>query len=196
MSVQEVMHEILCDRIFYEQSGGGVTFSGGEPLQQPLFLDELLTECNHEGISTAMDTCGYAEKATLLDLASKTDLVLYDLKGCDDARHRSNTGVDATPILENLDALARVHHSIWLRVPIVPNYTDMQDEMESLAARYASLNSIKRVTLLPCHPLGDGKLKKMGYPPKMKKIPAKTSPDMGMIAEIWKHHGFETHIGA
>jgi pyruvate formate lyase activating enzyme len=143
------MASIVRDRIFYDQSGGGATFSGGEPTSQPHFLDELLTECRAEGISTAIDTCGYTEKSLLIDLAKKADLVLYDLKGSDDARHLSNTGAKASPILENLDILAKIHDSIWLRLPIVPGYTDSLEDMEMLASKYSSIKTTKRVMLLP-----------------------------------------------
>lgn len=163
MSADEVMDIIVRDRIFYDQSGGGVTFSGGEPLAQPKFLDELLERCNSEGVHTAIDTCGYAERSILIGLAKKTDLILYDLKGHDNARHLSHTGVKASPILENLNALADAHGSIWLRLPVVTGYTDDPREMELLAARYGSKKSIKRVVLLPYHQLGSGKLKKNGH---------------------------------
>jgi len=196
VTVSEVMTDIVRDRIFYDQSGGGVTFSGGEPTAQPQFLKKLLTECRREGISTAIETCGYVEITTLIDLADSTDLILYDLKGHDNVRHRSNTGVIAAPILENLDALAKVHHSIWLRLPIVPGFTDDPKEMELLASMYSSLKSIKRVNLLPYHPLGHAKLKKLGKLSKLPNIPSPTSPMLDMLAEIWLRHGFDTYIGA
>jgi pyruvate formate lyase activating enzyme len=192
MTVREVMAEIVKDRIFYDQSGGGVTFSGGEPFAQPQFLDELLSGCRAEGIATVIDTCGYVERTTLISLSEKADLILYDLKGHDDARHQANTGVSAAPILENLDVLARVHGSIWLRLPVIPGYTDNPGEMELLASRYSSLKSIKRVTLLPYHPMGEVKLKKMGKPLKLPDLSAPTSSVVDRLAEIWLNHGFDT----
>jgi pyruvate formate lyase activating enzyme len=195
MDAKEVMAAIALDRIFYDQSGGGATFSGGEPTSQPEFLDELLTECRTEGIHTAIDTCGFTERQLLIDLAKKADLVLYDLKGCDDARHLSNTGAAALPILENLDILANVHDSIWLRLPIVPGCTDGLEDMEALASRYSSIKSIKKVVLLPYHPLGGAKLKNMGKP-KASNFFAPGSSILATIAEIWKGRGFDPHIGA
>ena len=196
MTVSEVMATVVRDRIFFDQSGGGVTFSGGEPTAQPQFLGELLAECRREGISTAIDTCGYCEKTALIDLANGADLVLYDLKGYDDVRHRSQTGVIAAPILDNLDALAKAHHSIWIRLPIVLGYTDNPGEMELLASRYSSLKSIKRAYLLPYHAMGDAKLKKMCKPSKLPNISSPSSPILDMLAEIWLRHGFDTRIGA
>ena len=196
VTVNEIMADIVRDRIFYDQSGGGVTFSGGEPTSQPLFLKELLAECRRESISTAIDTCGYSEKTALIDLAKGADLILYDLKGYDDIRHHSHTGVIAAPILDNLDVLAKSHHSIWLRLPIVPGFTDDPREMELLASRYSSIKSIKRVNILPYHPLGEAKLKKLGKPSKLPNIPSPSSPILDMLAEIWLRHGFDTRIGA
>jgi len=195
VTVSEVMADIVRDRIFYDQSGGGVTFSGGEPTAQPQFLDELLTECRREGINTALDTCGYTEKTILVDLASKADLILYDLKGYGNARHHSNTGVESEPILENLDELARLHHSIWLRLPIVPGYTDDPADMDVLASRYSSLKSIVRVYLLPYHAMGSAKLKKLGKPPKLPNISTPTSQILDMLTEIWMRYGFDVRVG-
>jgi pyruvate formate lyase activating enzyme len=195
MTTDEVMADILRDRIFYDQSGGGVTFSGGEPTAQPQFIDDLLMECRREGINTAIDTCGYVEKTILIALTAKADLILYDLKGGCSARHRSNTGVDSVPILENLDELARLHHSIWLRLPIVPGYTDDPGEMEALASRYSSMKSIKRVCLLPYHAMGDAKLKKLGKCPKLPNVSAPSPQILDMLTEIWVRYGFDTRVG-
>jgi pyruvate formate lyase activating enzyme len=180
-SVGEVVAEIMRDRIFYDQSGGGVTFSGGEPLAQPGFLDGLLSRCRQAGIRTAIDTCGHADADTLMALCEKADLVLYDLK----------CGCDAGSALENLDAIAGAHRSIWLRLPIVPGRTDDAAGMERLAARYCGRGSIKRVALLPYHAGGEGKLKRMGLPPRMPGAKAPTAEAMEAIAEIWRRRGFE-----
>ena len=195
MTACEVMAKIVHDRIFFEQSNGGVTFSGGEPTAQPEFLDELLTECRREGIPTAIDTCGSVARDTLIYLAKKADLILYDLKGCNEERHLSNTGVTAAPLLENLDALAQIHDFIWIRVPIVPGYTDEINEMELLASRYNRYKSIKRVVLLPYHSMGDTKLLKMGKKSKLSKILAPDPSLLDTLAEVWKHSGYNTCLG-
>jgi pyruvate formate lyase activating enzyme len=180
-TVEDVVAEIARDRIFYDQSGGGATFSGGEPLSQPEFLDGLLSRCRAAGIRTAIDTCGHADTDTLTALCKKADLVLYDLK----------CGYDADCALENLDALADAHRSIWLRLPIVPGHTDDAAGMERLAARYCGRGSIVRVALLPYHAGGEGKLKKMGLPPQMPGAKPPTAETMDAIAEIWRRRGFE-----
>ena len=191
----EVIAEIVKDRIFYDQSGGGATFSGGEPLAQPQFLGELLSECKREGIPTALDTCGYADKDDLLGLAGQADLVLYDLKGHDDARHIANTGVPAAPILDNLEELAQTHKNIWIRLPIIQGRTDDECEMELLALRFCKIKSIKRVVLLPYHAMGEAKLKKLGALPRIEGATAPSPQALNVISEIWRHHGFDAQIG-
>jgi len=190
-TVGEVMAELKRDRIFYDQSKGGVTFSGGEPLARPDYLDALLSECRRVGIHTAIDTCGHAEPAILMALCGKADLVLYDLKVGNNDTHRANTGVGSDLILENLDALLETHKTIWLRLPIVPGHTDDRDEMERLATRYSGRASIGRVVMLPYHSGGEAKLKRMGRPTKMPGATAPTAEAMEALAEIWRRSGFE-----
>jgi len=194
-TAKEVIAEILKDRIFYDQSGGGATFSGGEPMAQPQFLGKLLSECKNAGISTALDTCGYADMEDLLNLACQADLVLFDLKGHDDARHITNTGVPVAPILNNLEKLSQTHRRIWIRLPIVQGRTDDICEMESLAQRFCKLKSIKRVVLLPYHSMGDAKSKKLGTPPRMEGAMTPSPQTLNAISEIWKRRGFDTQIG-
>ena len=114
MTAAEVLVEILRDRIFHEDSGGGATFSGGEPLQQPQFLLALLEACRKREIHTAVDTSGYVRQEDLLDAARHVNVFLYDLKILDDDRHRRYTGVSNRSILENLHALGQVHQNIWV----------------------------------------------------------------------------------
>lgn len=156
VTVAELLEEVARDRIFFEESGGGVTFSGGEPLAQPAFLREALEACRSRGISTALDTCGYAARDDLLSAAALCDVVLFDLKGMDDARHRANTGVPASSIHANLTALAAAHPRVWLRIPLIPGRTDHPEELRAAAAFAASLR-LERVAILPYHALGAGK---------------------------------------
>ena len=107
MSVEEVVEVVLKDRIFYDESGGGVTFSGGEPLRQAGFLRSALEACKHERIHTAEDTCGLVGQEDLLSVADFTDLFLFDVKMMDDDKHRRYTGVSNRQILLNLEALGR-----------------------------------------------------------------------------------------
>ena len=154
MSVDDVLAAILEDRIFYDQSGGGVTFSGGEPLAQPLFLENLLKACRAAGVHTAVDTCGHASEETLLAVARYTDLFLYDLKLIDPQRHAAQTGQSNRQILANLAILSRMGAAIWLRVPLVPGVNDDTESLAALARAAAATAGVSQVNVLPYHALG------------------------------------------
>jgi pyruvate formate lyase activating enzyme len=162
VSVPELIVEVEKDRVFYEQSGGGVTFSGGEPLLQPEFLAEALTALRARGLRTAVDTSGFAPPAVLERIASLTDLVLYDLKVLDEAKHLETTGVANALILENLRRLAGGPTRVWIRIPLVPGVNDDDVAVGRTADFLASLGSIRRVHLLPYHRGGIAKGGRIG----------------------------------
>ena len=162
VTVAEVMEAILQDRIFYEESGGGATFSGGEPLLQPEFLEALLLACRSRDIRTAVDTSGLAAAATLLRIAPLTDLFLFDLKLLDDDLHRRHCGVSNRLILSNLQALASAHANLWLRVPLIPGINDGDDNLKALARFAAALPGIQQINLLPYHKTGVRKFRQVG----------------------------------
>lgn len=199
VTVDELVEEVVRDRVFYEESGGGVTFSGGEPLAQPAFLRASLAACRSQGLSTALDTCGYAARDDLLEAAALSDVVLFDLKGMGDARHRANTGVPATPIHENLRALCAMHPRVWLRVPLIPGRTDDPGELRAAAAFAASLR-LERISLLPYHALGSGKGRLVGRasaaPPgessPMKDPAAATS---AWVLDLFRSAGLDARLG-
>jgi pyruvate formate lyase activating enzyme len=163
MSVAEVMKEILADKVFYDESGGGATFSGGEPLAQPAFVLALLEECRGEGIRTALDTCGFGRTEDLLATARLAEVVLYDLKLMDEARHRQHCGVPNATILGNLRALANVHRRIWIRVPVIPGVNDDAENVSAIAQFAATLPCVEQVNLLPYHKTGLSKHRRVGY---------------------------------
>ncbi len=150
MTVEELLAEIERDRAFYEESGGGVTFSGGEPFEQHEFLLACLRVCRERGLHTAVDTSGYAPRDVILEAATLTDLFLYDLKLLDEARHRELVGVPLAPVLENLHALDEAGAEIWIRFPLIPGVTDSMDNVNALGRKVASLRT-RRVHLLPFH---------------------------------------------
>jgi pyruvate formate lyase activating enzyme len=166
MSVEEVMAELRKDLPFYEDSGGGATFTGGEPLAQPEFLLELLRTCRVEGIRSALDTSGWASRELLLEAGALADLVLFDLKLTDDARHKAATGVPSLPILDNLKALAASGARIVLRAPLIPGINDAPGDLESAARYAASLGAEIKLHILPYHDSGRGKyaLRGAAYP--------------------------------
>ena len=180
MSVDEVMAEILKDKIFYDESGGGATFSGGEPLTQAAFVLALLTECKAQGIRIALDTCGFGCTEDLLALGRLADLVLFDVKLMDEARHQQHCGVPNGPILANLRALAAVHDQLWLRVPVIPGVNDDAENLTAIAQLAASLPRVRQVTLLPYHNTGLSKHARVGH--KYAHADLKSPTDEQMFA--------------
>jgi pyruvate formate lyase activating enzyme len=151
MSVAEVLADIERDRAFYDESGGGVTFSGGEPLLQPDFLLALLRACRERDIHTALDTCGHARWPALDRVRPYVNLFLYDLKLMDEAKHRQVTGVSNRLILDNLQRLSQAGHAITVRIPVIPGVNDDDDSLRQIAAFLAGLPHLQGVELLPYH---------------------------------------------
>lgn len=157
MSVSEVVGKAERDRPFYEETHGGVTFSGGEPFMQPAFLLACLRACRERDLHTAVDTCGYAPKAVMLESMAFTDLYLYDLKSVDAGRHRALTGVPPRPITENLQALDEAGARIWVRLPLIPGINDDEMSLEGIGRFVAALSRTRRLHLLPYEHHGRGK---------------------------------------
>ncbi len=151
------MTAVESDSLFYEQSGGGITLSGGEPLAQPELSTEILRRCRDLRIHTAVDTCGYADPPALGQVAMYTDLFLFDIKLLDDGRHRTLTGVGQHLILENLHRLAKGNSRIWIRYPLVPGANDRPEDLDALGLLAARYQSIESVQILPYHRVGERK---------------------------------------
>lgn len=196
MEVREVMEIVARDRAFYDESGGGVTFSGGEPLAQPGFLRALVAAAREAGLRTAVDTCGFASRDLLLELARSVDLFLYDLKLLDPKRHQELVGVPLAPILSNLHALADTGARIWLRVPIVPSFTDTEEDLEAIARLASSLATVRRVSLLPYHAIGAGKFKRLRKTYDLERLVPPSGDRMKELAGIFRARGLDVRIGA
>ena len=162
MSVTRVVSEIVKDTLFYEESGGGVTFSGGEPLMQADFLHAIAMSCHDLDIHTALDTSGYAPKSDLKKVADLIDLFLYDIKTLDDAAHIAYTGVSNRSILRNLRSIDDMDKRIWIRYPLVPGVNDDERSLMHLIALVTSMKSVERVNVLPYHRAGAGKYARLG----------------------------------
>jgi pyruvate formate lyase activating enzyme len=175
-TVSSLMHLIKKDVPFFDTSGGGVTFSGGEPLMQAEFLLALLEACGQEDIHRAVDTTGYTDLDTLMRVARNTDLFLFDLKFMDTEKHRRYTGVSNEQILENLEALASHGNRIIIRIPLIPGINDDEDNIDGTATYLAHLPQIKKVHILPYHDFQKSKYDKfsMNYNAHDVKPP---SPD-------------------
>lgn len=195
MTVEELVDEATRDRVFYDQSGGGVTFSGGEPLSQADFVLACLAVLRERGVHTAVDTCGLVDREDLLRAADLVDLFLFDLKHTDEASHAEWAGAPNDRILANLEALARAHGEIWVRVPIVPGVNDDTANMRRTAALAASLPGVQRVSLLPYHELGEDKRERVGVPGASFTASPPASARVRDIATIFEEEGLLTVIG-
>jgi len=162
MTAEEVFSEVERDTLFYRSSGGGVTVGGGEPTMQPGFLVEFLGKCQAQGIHTALDTSGYVKWQKLEEILKHVDLVLYDLKHIDPAKHAEYTGVSNELILENARRLSGKGIPMLIRVPVIPGYTDREDNIGGILEFACNLASVAKVDLLPFHRLGEPKYKKLG----------------------------------
>jgi pyruvate formate lyase activating enzyme len=162
ISHEALMEEILRDRVFFMESGGGVTFSGGEPLMQSGALIKLLKDSGKEGLHRAVDTSGYAEKDTLLNAAQHTDLFLYDLKLMNPARHKEYTGVDNRQILDNADKLLHAGAKIIFRIPVIPGVNDSADDINAFLDFFEQRQGkFREVHLLPYHKTGTEKYRRL-----------------------------------
>ena len=166
MTVEEVMSVVLQDKEFYQDSGGGVTISGGEPLAHVAFARALIDACREEGIDVCIDTCGYGDTKQLMDLALSPNVtnVLYDLKHMDPAAHEKLTGVSNERIISNLRALAadpRTHDKIWVRMPLIKDINDGEETIQAAVALLEEL-AVRTVSLLGYHEMGVSKARHTG----------------------------------
>lgn len=196
MTVAEVMDELEKEGVFMEESGGGVTFSGGEPLLQSAFLTALSRQCRKAGIHTSLDTTGYADREEVASVLPFTDLFLYDLKLMDDALHRKYTGVSNKKILENLIFLAGESAQIRIRFPLVPGINDAPGHLEAMAAFLENLpRPVSGIDILPYHALAGHKYEKFGMENRAGGIPEPSEEDAEQVRIFFEKAGFETGVG-
>lgn len=162
VTVEEVLTEVRKDQPFYDNSGGGMTVSGGEPMMQFEFTAALLRAAREVGLHNCLDTCGVAPLKHYLDLLDVVDLFLYDLKDTNPERHRQNTGVQLAPILDNLAQLDAAGGALILRCPLIPGINTDDDHLRQIAAIANSLTHVEEITLHPYHPLGRSKSERLG----------------------------------
>jgi pyruvate formate lyase activating enzyme len=195
MEAVTLVKTLLRDRIFFDESGGGVTFSGGEPLMQAGFVTEAMRLLAAEGVHTALDTCGFGRWQDLREAAAHANLVLYDIKLMDDARHKAATGVSNDVILENLEALAKIHPAIWIRVPVIPGVNDDDVNLDATAAFLRPLSGIRQVDLLPYHPTGEAKFARVGMDYSLQDTLSPTHERLETLATHFRARGLTTTIG-
>ena len=194
INVPVLMEEIKKDNLFYEQSGGGVTFSGGEPLSQAQFLLEALAECKKEYINTAIDTSGYCDTVSLLKAAELTDYFLYDLKFIDAEKHRKYCGASNEIILKNLEALAGKRPKLLIRIPVIPGINDDMKEMTGIFDFISGIKNIEAVHLLPYHNIQTDKYERLGKRYELTEVSGSESPHMKEIESLFNSK-YKTKIG-
>jgi len=195
MTVPQVMKEIEKDIIFYDESKGGVTFSGGEPLMQPDFLTEVLQSCKEKDIHTAVETCGLAKSEDLARIEPYVDLFFYDLKIIDDVKHRQLTGISNRTILMNLRGLTQHHDNIIIRFPLIPGINDEEDNVLQIRAFISSLRNVQEIHILPYHKGGIEKYRRLGKEYRLPEIQPPSDQKLSRIGDIFRRVGLEVKIG-
>lgn len=196
VTVRELLKEIEKDVLLYDRSGGGVTFSGGEPLFQPLFLKEALRGCKKMGIHVTLDTSGYAPPEVFEAFVDSVDLFLYDIKLLDDREHRKYTGVSNEPIKKNLATLVEKGKgsSVILRFPVIPGITDTEENLKGLLSLVSKLGVINEVDILPFHDVSE-KYDRLGIEYKMRGHGPPSKERLNYIKERLEEVGLYVKIG-
>ena len=170
-TVNEVLREVVKDKKFYENSGGGVTFSGGECMLQIEFLTEVLKACKENGIHTAVDTAGHVPYERFEKILPYTDLFLYDVKCFDSEKHKQYTGVRNELILENLKNLLATDTPVWIRIPIIPTVNDTEEEIQQFKDYIFSCGKPEKIELLSYHAMGEHKYAAIGKSAQSFSVP-------------------------
>ncbi len=195
MTVEILIREIEKDRIFFDQSGGGATLTGGEPLHQHEFVSVFLDELRSRSIHSAVDTAGYAPAHVFRRIACKADLLLFDLKLMDKERHCEHTGVSNSVVLENLRWATGEGLTVHIRLPLIPGVNDDENEVLQKADFLASLEAIRSVSILPYHKGGVEKAKRIGKAPEFPEFSVPSKEKTAKIVDIFQNRGFEVRIG-
>lgn len=194
ITVKELMKEIVKDEAFYDESNGGVTFSGGEPLLHVDYLNNVLKSCKCKGIHTTLDTSGYANWEQFKKIVENVDLFLFDIKHMNNEKHLKYTGVGNTLILENLKKLSENGSNIFIRMPIIAGIND-DDENIDLAIEFISKLNIIQVNLLPYHKMGMDKYRRLNRQYKLSGLEIPSDEVISKIADKFKKAGIKIIIG-
>ena len=193
MSVEEVYREVLKDRAYYQNSGGGVTVSGGEPLIQADFVDELLKRCQEIGIHTCIETCGYADSEAWNKVLPYTNLVLFDLKLMDPTAHQKWTGKSNEKILRNLKLVSCSGVPIVMRIPVIPGINDSEENITDTALYIKNLG-LRQVNLLPYHKYGEGKYVMLDRQYSLSELKPPEDSELEKLANIFESFGLDCEI--
>jgi len=198
MTVSTLMEEVSKNIPFLKNSGGGVTVGGGELTGQASFVSDFLKRCKEQDLHTAIETCGYSSWSDLLEIVRYTDLVFYDIKHMDSEKHKRATGVSEKRILENLKKVSRQPVDLVVRVPVVPEFSDDEENFRLIAdfiIRQLDLSRFKMVELLPYHRLGAFKYQRLGRAYDLKSLEPPPDDKLEFLRQIIQSHHLMCHIG-
>ncbi len=194
-TTEQLLVEIKKDLPFYDQSGGGVTISGGEPLSQPDSLLALLKECGALGIHRTVDTSGFTPTETLLTIAEETELFLFDLKHMDNRQHQFYTGVANDLILHNLQTVTKSGQQVRVRLPLIAGVNDDEKNIRATGSFIAQCKGITGIDVLPYHPSATAKYRKLGLQYKGKNFTAPPQEQVIRIVQLLKNYTSDVRIG-
>jgi pyruvate formate lyase activating enzyme len=195
LTVEEVMIEVERDRMFYEKSGGGVTFSGGEPTAQPKFLRALCQTAQQRRLHVTLDTSCYCHWKLLEPIVQHVDLMLCDIKHMDSAVHRQLTGVPNELILDNIQRLSEMGMPIYIRVPLVPGLNDSKANIRATAAFAATLSSMRHFDILPYHRLGEPKWRQLDQAYQLQGLAPPDRPHVFDLADVAREYDIKVQVG-
>lgn len=192
---EQLLIEAEKDRPFYEQSGGGITFTGGEPLMQADFLKETAKLFKQHNLHLCLDTTGFASEKVFQEVSQYIDLFLFDLKHLDDEMHKEFTGVSNKVILKNLEYLIENKKEVHIRFPLIPSINDQTEHLEDLAEYLNSLKHIKNISILPYHKIAQGKYEQLNFENKMSGIKEPSETEVESTKSFLEKQGFDVKIG-
>jgi len=195
ISADELLAEITKDSVYFDESGGGVTFSGGEPLMQPEFLESILKLCKEENIHTTLDTTGYCSAEIMQSIHKYVDLFLYDLKIINDKLHKQYTGLSNVQILENLKSLQSKKKDIIIRLPVIPGVTNTEKNINQILEFLSLNNGINEINILPFHKIANYKYVRFQIENKMNKTIEPTKEEIVDLKVRFELEGFTVSIG-
>jgi pyruvate formate lyase activating enzyme len=193
MTVEEVVEIVRKDELFYRNSGGGVTASGGEPTYQPDFLKQLFKQCQGYGIHTTLDTCGYVRWEVMAEILDYVDLVYYDLKTVDIMRHEELTGVVNELILDNAKRISQAGKPIVIRIPLIPGCNDSAESIRAMAEFMTGIKVV-RVDIVPFHQLGSRKYERLGIVYQLGEAKTYQEDEIEGFKDILGFYGLEVSI--
>ena len=192
---EQLLLEVEKDRPFYEQSNGGITFTGGEPLMQSDFLVETAKLFKQNNLHLCLDTTGFSSPKIFQEVSQYIDLFLFDLKHLDDEAHKKHTGVSNKSILRNLEYLVENKKEVHIRFPLIPTINDQTAHLKNVANYLSRLKHIKNISILPYHKIAQGKYKQLNFTNKMTGIKEPSENEVSDVKSLFEKYGFNVKIG-